>query len=239
MRSPIVTGLTHPLAILTLAVAAIAGLIAAWWLFALGLVLWVVMAINVARDPALRLSHKMQKRAPVAGRFQQYLDRLQRSQVSIFNSVKSAPPQTRRVLRPIQSEVDALVAQAHALCQRMTMMENYRLVRESRTDLQAELQGMDDAIAGAGDPLVRKEYEDARRVLLEQTAKLKLISTDLDRVEAQLSGLANEMDGLAIEVVRLQGMDADAAGQRAATLVTDLQRKSEELKQSERNTVDS
>ena len=91
MRSPIVTGLTHPFAILTLVVSAIAGLIAAWWPFPLGLVLWVVMAINVARDPALRLSHKMQKRAPVAGRSQQHLERLQRSQVSILNSVKSAP----------------------------------------------------------------------------------------------------------------------------------------------------
>jgi hypothetical protein len=125
------------------------------------------------------------------------------------------------------------MVQVHALCQRMTTLENYRLVRESRSDLQTELQQIDDAIAQAGDSVVKKEYEGSRRVLLEQTAKLKLISTDLDRVEAQLLGLANQMDGLVIEVVRLQAVEPEEASQRAATLVEELRLQSDELKQSE------
>ena len=37
---------------------------------------------------------------------------------------------------------------------------------------------------------MRQQYEAPRHVLLVHTAKLKLISTDLDRVEAQLMSLA-------------------------------------------------
>jgi hypothetical protein len=137
------------------------------------------------------------------------------------------------VLQPIQAEVDALMVQVHALCQRMTMLENYRLVREARSDLQTELEQLDDAIAKAGDPVVKKEYEDSRRALLEQSAKLKLVSTDLDRVEAQLMSVANAMDGLVIEVVRLQAMEPEEVGRRAAIMVQELRQQADELKQSE------
>jgi hypothetical protein len=52
MRSPLLTALFHPLNLTTLAVAVAAGLCAAWWLFPLGLLVWLIMVVGVARDPA-------------------------------------------------------------------------------------------------------------------------------------------------------------------------------------------
>jgi hypothetical protein len=234
MRSPLVTGLLHRTSLLTLGLAVIAGLLVAWWLFPLGLALWLIMAIVISREPSLRLSHKMQGRAPLAKRFQKHFDRVQRSQVSVFNSLAAAPARTRRALQPIQTEVEALTTEVHTLCRRMTTLENYRLVSESKSNLQSDLQRINDAIDNSGDALVKQEYEESRNVLMERIAKQRLIATELDRVEAQLVGVVNELDGLVTEVVRLQAMDPEEAGRRVPPLVERLRKRSKELEESER-----
>jgi chromosome segregation ATPase len=237
MRSPIVTGLRHPLNVLMLALAVLAGLLAAWWLFFVGLVLWLVMVMAVSRDPSLQISHRMQSRTPLAQRFQHYFDRIERAQVSVFNSLASAPSQTRRALEPVQEELEALTGQVHALCQRMTALENYRIVSESTSNLQSDLTKIDEVLAKAGDPLVRQEYEESRQVLLERIAKLKIVSSELERVEAQLLGLATEMDGLVTEVLRLQAAGAEEAARKAPALVERLHTEAEELQEFERQVV--
>jgi hypothetical protein len=238
MRSPFVTGLLHPLNLAMLGLTAFAGLVAAWWLFPLGLLLWLVMVVVVSRDPSLRISHEMRSREPIAQRFQRYFDRIERTQVSVFNSLASAPGRTRKTLQPVQDELEALTDQAYLLCRRMTALENYRLVSESTTNLQADLQQVDEAIGRAGDPMVKQQYEDSRRALLERMAKLQLVASDLDRVEAQLLGLANEMDGVVTEVIRLQAAGPDEAARQVPTLVGRLRERSEELRQSEREAAE-
>ena len=146
-RSPMLIALIHPLNLMTLGVAVFAGLFSAWWLFFVGGFFWLVMVIAVTRDPSLRISHEMQRRAPLAQRFQRYFDRIERSQVSVFNSLASAPSQIRRVLRPIQSEIGMLTNQVHSLCERMTVLENYRLVSSSRADMQVDLQQIESKIS--------------------------------------------------------------------------------------------
>ena len=63
MRSPILSSLFHPLNIAMAGLAFFAGLVAAWWLFPIGLLLWVVMVVVVSRDRALRFNHQIQQRA--------------------------------------------------------------------------------------------------------------------------------------------------------------------------------
>jgi hypothetical protein len=218
--------------------AAFAGLVAAWWLFPLGLLLWLVMVVAVSRDPSLRISHEMHRREPIAQRFQRYFDRIERAQVSVFNSLASAPGRPRKALRPVQDELEALTDQAYGLCRRMTSLENYRLVSESTSNLQANLQQIDEAIGKVGDPQIKQQYEDSRRALLERIARLKLVASDLDRVEAQLLGLTNEMDGVVTEVIRLQASGPDDAERQVPTLVSRLRERSEELKQSEREAAE-
>ncbi|MGD8464556.1 MAG: hypothetical protein PVI09_11875 [Anaerolineae bacterium] len=238
MRSPIVTGLRHPLNVLMLGLAVLAGLVAAWWLFFLGVALWLVMVLVVSRDPSLQISHKMKSRTPLAPRFQRYFDRIERAQISVFNSLSSAPSHTRRALEPVQEELEALTVQVHALCKRMTALENYRVVSESTSSLKSDLAKIDDALANSGDPLVKQEYEESRRVLLERMAKLKIVSSELERVEAQLLGLATEMDGLVTEVIRLQAAGSEEAARKAPALVDQICKEAEELREFERQVVD-
>ena len=238
MRSPLVTGLFHPLNLAMLGLAAFAALVAAWWLFPLGLLLWLVMVVAVSHDPSLRISHEMHSREPIAQRFQRYFDRIERAQVSVFNSLASAPGRTRRALQPVQDEMEALTNQAYRLCRRMTALENYRLVSESTSNLQADLNQIDKAIDRAGDPLVKQQYEDSRRTLLERIAKQKLVASDLDRVEAQLLGLANEMDGVLTEVIRLQAAGPADAERGVPALVTTLREQVSQLERSEQEAVE-
>jgi hypothetical protein len=238
MRSPFVTGLLHPLNLLMLGSSVLAGLVAAWWLLPLGLVFWLIMVLAVARDPSLRISHEMQSRQPLAQRFQRHFDRIERARVSVFNSLASAPSRTRKALQPVQDELEALTAQAYSLCRRMSSLENYRLVRESTSDLEADLKQIDEAIERVSDPELRRQYEDSRLTLLERMARLELVASDLDRAEAQLVGLSNRMDGVVTEVIRLQAAGPVEAERGVPALVEALSEQSARLAKSEQEAVE-
>ena len=237
IRSPLLTGLIHPINLLMLAVSVWAGLVSAWWLFPVGLVFWLVMVVNVANDPSLRMSHRMQRREPLAQRFQNRFDRLERFQVSIFNSLASAPPDVRRVLQPVQDETEHVVDEAYALCRRMTGLENYRLVTESQADLEAELDELNEIVGRTDDLVTRQEYEDSCRALQGRIEKLEVVSTQLDRVEAQLVSLSNELEGVVTEVIRLQAMGAKGAESQVVPLVEKLREEAEQLETFEREAV--
>lgn len=238
VRSPFLAGLIHPLNLLMLGLSVFAGLVSAWWLFPAGLLLWLVMVANVARNPSLRMSHRMQRRKPLAQRFQRRFERLERSQVSIFNSLATAPPRVQRVLQPVQDETERLVDEAHALCRRMTALENYRLVTESQPDLESELRELNEVIQSTDDAVTRREYEDSYRALQRRTDKLETVSTQLDRVEAQLLSLSNEMDGVMTEMVRLQAVEPDEASRHVEALVEKLRQETAELETFERQAVE-
>jgi chromosome segregation ATPase len=234
----LLTALIHPLNLLMVGLSVLAGLIAAWWLFPVGVLFWLIMVIAVSRDPSLRISHQMKSRAPLAPRFQRYFDRIERSQVGVFNSLSSAPARTRRALRSVQAEIDALTQQVHALCRRMTVLENYRMVSQSQADLGADLQQLNAKIESAADPIAKQEYEESRQALQSRASKLEAVSTQLDRVEAQLMSLANEMDGVVTEVIRLQAMGHDDAARHVPELVERLREQGDQLKRFERERVD-
>jgi chromosome segregation ATPase len=151
--------------------------------------------------------------------------------------MSSAPARTRRALQPVQAEIDTLTMQVYALCQRVTMLENYRIVSQSQADLEADLRQFDEKVETTTDPLTRREYEETRRSLRERIDKLKLVSTQLDRVEAQLVSLANELDGVVTEVVRLQAIGPQAAAGYVPDLVNRLRQESAQLKEFEREAV--
>jgi hypothetical protein len=237
MRSPFLTALLHPLNIAMLALSVLAGLIAAWWLFPLGLLFWLAMVIAVARDPSLRISHQLQQREPLAQRFQRYFDRIERSQVGVFNSLASAPARTRRALQPVQAEVNVLVDRAYALCKRVTALENYRVVSQSRTDIKLDLQQIEAKIDETSDPLVKREYEESRYALQGRLDKLDAVSKYLDRIEAQLMSLTNEMDGIVTEVIRLQAVGAEDASRLVPALVKKIREESDQLHKFEKEAM--
>lgn len=237
MRSPFLTALVHPLNLAMLGFSILAGLLAAWWLLPLGLVLWLTMVITVSRDASLQFNYQMQSRDPLAQRFQQYFDRIQRAQLRVFNGLASASSRTRHALQPIRDEVDALTAQVYSLCQRMTTLENYRVVTESQRDLAADLTRIDDALQRTEDPIIRKEYENSRASIQERLDRQYTVTVLLDRVEAQLLGLANELDSLVTEVIRLQALPSEDVTPRVSGVVDSLRQQSAQFAEFEREVV--
>lgn len=229
MRSPVLIALFHPLNLFMLLAAAMAGLISAWWMFPLGLVFWLIMVVMVALDPALRINVRREQRAPLARRFERYFDRIERAQINVFNSLHNAPSDLRRAMQPVLDEMDLLVNRTHALCLRMTNLDNYRLVSESQSNLQNDLRRVQEALAQTQDPLARRQYEESERALQARLADQQAIAGQLDRVEAHLLGLANEMDGVVADALRLQALGVQVARQQAAQLVHRLRQAQAEL----------
>lgn len=229
MRSPALTALLHPLNIVMAGIVVFAGLMSAWWLFPVGVVLWLVMVIAVSRDRALRFNAQMQRREPLAQRFQRYFDRIERAQVSIFNTLAASPSRTRRALQPIQEETDRLTQEAYALCRRMTTLENYRIVSQSQADLSGDLEHLAERMEQTEDPVLRQDYVESRQALEERLARLKDVATQLDRVEAQLLGVANEMDGVVTEIVRLHAAGPEGTESYVMDIVRRLQEETEQL----------
>jgi len=237
VRSPLLTALLHPLNVAMLGLSVLAGLVAAWWLLPLGLLFWLIMVVRVSRDSSLRFTYRMQSRDPLAQRFQAYFDRIQLTQLSVFNNLAATFPGTRRVLQPIQDLVDTLVTQVYSLCQRVTALENYRMVTELGRDLQADLDRIDASLQRASDPVIRQEYASSRQSIQERLNKMRSVSVQLDRVEAQLLGLANELDGVMSEVIRLQAMSPQDAARHVPELQKRLQGQCDQIQAFEREVV--
>lgn len=232
-RSPFVTAVTNPLVLAMLGLAVAAGLCAAWWLFPIGVLLAAVMMFRIARDPSLLMSRTMETRATLAPKLQAQFSRIERTQVGIFNALAAAPPQVVRALEPLQADVDALIEQAHRLGARMTSLENYRTVSNVSDAPETELTQLNQQIQDANDPMVKREYEESRAAIEKRIINLRKISTILDRVQAQFVSLANELDGLLAEIIRLQAQGGEAAAKRVPDLQQTLRSQKRELIQFE------
>jgi chromosome segregation ATPase len=107
----------------------------------------------------------------------------------------------------------------------------------SRADLEADLRQIDSRIESTTDPLARREYEESRRSLQDRLSKLDAVSTQLDRVEAQLLSLSNEIDSIVTEIIRLQAIGPNDAAQHVSALTKRLREQRDELKRFEREAV--
>jgi hypothetical protein len=234
MRSIYITALTHPLNNATLALAAAAGLCAAWWLFPIGIVLWLIMVINVVRDPSAKTRQEMDDRTPLASRLQPLFDRVERVQLNILHTIGDVDEDMKAVLQPIQAEANALTNRAYKLCQRMTALENYRMITQTSSNAKADLDLINEKINAATDPIVKRELEETRKSMETRSQKLGEVSNQLQRVEAQLLSLANAMDTSLTEIMRVQAASPDEAKQAVPDLVKTLKQQMEQLKAFEK-----
>jgi hypothetical protein len=229
MRSPFVTALLNPVNLAMLGLAVAAGLCAAWWLFPVGILLWLIMFAVIFSDPALKMAQTMHNRASLAYRFQQRFDRIERSQVALNNSLISASGASKQLLRPVQEAVNDLVERAYQQCLRMTALENRRLVLQRSQNLSEEMALIDAKIASANTPSVKKEYEESRLALQERSNKFQAMSAGLDRFEAQLLNLDSDLDGIVTEAVHLQTLGKKADRSSVAALLNQIEQQKREI----------
>ncbi len=211
MRSPLTTALLNPVNIIALVFAALAGLFAAWWLFPLGLVIWVVMVATIANDKAIRINYNMEARlGTLSSRFQEPYSKAVKAQMRIFNSLLSATGENRRALAPVQDEIEKLVDEIYTVCQKMTAPENFVQVAKGKAaDLDGERALLVLSIDKDMDPAIKKQKEDAIKSLEGRIQKTKSISTVMDRIQAELASATIFMEAILSDIMRVQVMGAD------------------------------
>jgi len=204
-RSPWLLALTHPINILMLAAAAAAGLISAWWLFPLGLLLWFIMLLKIAFDPALRINQTIQERDGLPQRFEVPFSRIEKGQVSIFNALSGAKSPVKQAFEPLQSAVSGLVDHTYQVCSQMTPLENYQQVN-SNSNPETELNQLERLIATLDDPAAKKGYDSARQALLEKVNQKKATNERLSQMDALLINISAGMESLTADTARVQAM---------------------------------
>lgn len=229
MQTPLQVSLRNPLNLAMLAVIVVAGLISAWWLVPVGLILWGIMVFNLARSPEMQINQKIQTRAPLAVRFQQPFDRIQRAQVRVFNALSNAPNAVRKALRPLQNEIDRVVEISYRLCLRMTSLENYRAVTGNQNDIENELRHIEDALKLLTDQVIREQYMDSQRSLRDKLDLVKTASRELERLDAYLLSLTAELDSVVAEVASAATLDSSYAREVATTLANRIRQQADEL----------
>ncbi len=230
MRSLWIIALFNPLNLLMLVSAIISGLLSAWWMLPAGLVLWLIMVLGIALDPALRINQAIRKRQALTPRFQTAFTQIERSQIRLFNMFAAANYRTRSAMRPIQDAFNELVEEVYQLCQRMTPLENYRIITDNSSTLQSDLNWLDRQIAQTEDPRAKDEYQHAKQALQTRFDKQKKVSTSLERLDAQLTGLNNTLQGFLAEVVRIQSMGVKKAGVDVDNLVQTIRLEVNQIK---------
>lgn len=238
MRSPWLIALFDPSTLLMIPLSILAGLFAAWWLFPVGILLWFIMALVIALNPGVRLNTTIGLREPLSSRFQTPFNRISRAQVSLFNALAGAPLPVRRALQPVQDAVKELVDEIYLLCRRMTPLENFRQVTQSSSAVQFELERLAEKIAAAKDPIVKREYEQAQQALQTRLDKFTLVCNQLDRVDAQLSSMGSELEGILSESIRMQSLGEEYAARQAPQISQKLRQEINELRQFQQEIAD-
>jgi hypothetical protein len=191
-RSPLLIALFNPVNLSMLALTAAAGLCSAWWLAPIGLVLWLLMVLVIAREPGLQMTFTRQSRRPLSQRYQIRFDRLERARFSVFNSMSQASPQLHRAVEPAEVALTDLVERAYQLSLRMSALDNNFAVQQISSNFTDDIAKMEKSLVETSEPASRREFEATLQSLKERQAQLKAIGTLLSRFEAQLTGTSTQ-----------------------------------------------
>lgn len=210
--------LFNVVSIAMLVASVLAGLLAAWWMFPVGLLFYIVMALMIVRDPANRMTQILQQRAPLTQRFQAPFQRIQRTQVQLFNLLSTDGKGFSQAMDPVKIAVDELVNSIYGICQRLTPLENYRRSSEITANPANDLKDLNNKLASSQDPNTRKQYEDAKQALEERMQNMNLAVNQLNQLDAKLLGVANDLDTTLSEILQLKAVPLDQAKLRVPIL---------------------
>ena len=231
-RPPLLTALLNPVNLAMLALTVAAGLCSAWWLAPIGIALWLVMVIVIARDPGVQITFTRQSREPLAQRFQNRFDKLDRARISIFNTLQRANnPALRRSIEPVQSALDDVVEHAYQLSLQMTALDNNFAVQQVSNKFDDDIAQMEKNLREADNPKDGREFEQTLESLKERKGQMKSVGTLLSRFEAQLTGTNNAIDSVVTGIVSLQGRSSKGVEEKIPTLLKVIETEQAELKQ--------
>lgn len=229
-RTPFFIAIFHPSTLAMLGVTIAGGVCSAWWLAPIGLAMWIVMVILIASEPIHKFNFQLESREPIAGRFQKNFDGINRSHTRLFNTIESAKPRIQRVLQPVMRTATELTDAAYSLCLRLTPIENNRLINQSTGGLLLELENMHRKIDDAEDPVIKSEYEEAYKTIKNRIEDIRSMKVHLERLDAQLISLKNDLDNFQSRVVLLQSRMPKEVDQNISELMEMLNKEINTLK---------
>lgn len=236
MRSPLTTALLNPLNIVTLVFSGLAGMLAAWWLLPIGLIVWAMMVATIANDKAIRINYNMEARlGTLSSRFQEPYAKAVKAQMRIFNSLLSATAGNRRALAPVQDEVEKLVDEIYALCQKMTIPENFVQVSKGKiADLEGERALLVLSLDNSLDSAIKKQKEDAIKALESRIQKTKDISIIMERIQGELGSTTTFMESILSDIMRMQVLGTEQTKQEVPALLEKIRAEIRELEAAEK-----
>lgn len=223
IQSPFLRSLFNIVNILMLVSCVLAGLLSAWWLFPIGVLLWLVMVIILAREPTTVLNESIERRPALTQRFDLPFNRIVRIQVSIFNTNRSLPGAWQRALQPLQDELGFLVDEIYHLCERMSPLENLMAISNvTDAHLEDEIKAIQAKLNASSDAKTRKEYEDSLASMQQRLNQKQDTDRTLQRLDAELLSLVNELTTLQGEVIRLRSGASKPPAEKIDTLVAEI-----------------
>lgn len=214
-RNPYLIASYQPWALAILVAAIASGLLVAWWLLPLGIVLYLLSIVLLSRDHTIRSQANQPLRPNLRSpALRAKLNKIEQAHKNITRQIRQVSGPMERLLAPIAQQTQELVHQAYNLCQTGEIIEQYLAQAQtgnSNTEL-AELQQRYNASTDAYTRDQLKEAMDAVRERLQHAADLQTYS---DRTKAQLQNISASLENVLAETIRLR--TADAAHANAAT----------------------
>ena len=96
--------------------------------------------------------------------------------------------------------------------------------------MQSDLEKLTAQVASASDPATKKEYQESASAMQTRLEKYRQVCTQLDRFDAQLSSVENELQVTQTEIVTLQSLDPKEAAKQVGGVLDRLHQQMEQLK---------
>jgi hypothetical protein len=215
-----------PAGIMILVCSAISGLLAAWWLFPVGLFCWLVMALVIIRDPSMRINNAIQNRSELTQRFQEDFNRLQKSQVSFFNIIQSSEQGVQREMMPINEAMTGLLNVVYENCRRYSLLENHRMISSIDHKTAGDLASVETRLQTVNSSGERTRLENLQKSLIEKKAQQQKMTDQLNAYSEQLAVLQAKLDEYITDALQAQS----AGENRLKEASPEIQRKINQLK---------
>ncbi len=198
--------LLDPLALVIVGAGAItAVLTGAWWIGALGVAGWAIVAA-VGGDPEQPVPEPGMPLPELEAPYAQVAMRLDRLRTRIAEAIARATPLVRGCMEEVPSQVEILISQCRGLLAKQAELDRY-LGEVETDDPGREIERLAASAAKASDPAVQERWRLAEAAARSRLEELARIRTNRDRTVADLAEVEARLKQVLSQVVAMDSVD--------------------------------
>lgn len=216
----------NPLYLIVLAVAIFEGLTIAWWMLPLGVAVVAVAVVVASRDQGFVAQVQQQAtRASITNALLRVtVERIEATQRQIEQGAQRAQGPLVKVLTRISSQTRTIADQAYDLAVKGQTLDQYTTTNDP-AKLRTQIRQIEAQIAQTTDQYTRQQLDQTLAAVVDQEENAEALRTYRQRIDAQLSNIAANLENVLSETVRLRTADAvtaDSTGNQVADRLSDL-----------------